>query len=324
MFGRMSWQHARRRVVLASLALFVLIAGVAAVVLLSGSDDKPTRRAAVKQLRGFQYTAWFDDDDRTIGRRLDEIRAAGGNVVRAGFVWPIYEPRPGEIDNKAIDRFVRFVDAAERRGIKVIWLLGGSPCEYAEMPPEVLARCKRAPRPTRRPEFITWPPSDEGAWRNSLRLVLERVGDRLAAAEVWNEPNLPEFFRTDGNRVEDYVRIVRWTSEEIHTRTPGLPVLAGSIAGADVGFLASLYAHGLAGLADGISVHPYSYRPEQGGVATRPGAITFDADRATAFRSGLVAIREAMKRAKEGNLPIWITEFGSRPCSAQVDPLRRL
>jgi hypothetical protein len=246
----LDWMR-ERRALLVVVTLLVLAVGAGAWALLSGSDDDTPSGTSQRggQLRGFHYTAWFDDSDATIQRRLDDVRAAGGNAIRVPFNWPTYEPRPRQIDNDALDRFAKLVAEAGRRGIKVIWMLGGTPCEYAEIPSDLLTRCREAlvlnrKAASRNPDFITWPPEDEAAWRNSLRLVLDKVGDQLAAAEVWNEPNKGAFFHTSGNRAEDYVRIVRWTADEIHQRTPGLPVLAGSIANADVPFLDELYAKG--------------------------------------------------------------------------------
>lgn len=313
-----------RRALPVVVLLVVLVLGVGAVALLSGSDDEqPTvRTAPTGQLRGFHYPGWFDDSNRTIERRLDEVRDAGGNVVRVPFAWPVFEPRPRQIDDRALNRFAFLVSAAVKRKIHVIWMLGGTPCEYAEMPGEVLARCVSALRRNRRAavrnaEFITWPPLDEGAWRNGLRLVLQKVGGGLTAAEVWNEPNERSFFRTEGDRVDAYLELLRWTYDEIKQRLPNLPVLAGAIANADTPFLLELYAKGLRGLSDGVSVHPYSYRPAAGSVATRPGAITFDSDRNRSFLSGLIEMHRIMTAYGEGNHKLWITEFGSRACSAR-------
>jgi len=313
-----------RRALPVLVTLVVLVVGVAAWILLSGSDDDEPSGSAKRgaQLRGFHYVAWFDDSNRTIERRLDDVRGAGGNLIRVPFAWPVYEPRPRQIDDRALDRFAFLVNAAGRRGIKVVWLLGGTPCEYAEMPGELLSRCVGAlradrERAVRRAEFITWPPLDEGAWRNGLRLVLQKVGQGLAGAEVWNEPNEEAFFHTEGDRVEAYMEILRWTYDEIKQREPNLPVLAGSIANADFAFLTELYAKGLKTVSDGIAVHPYSYRPARGGVATRPGAITFDSDRERSFRTGLIEMRRIMIANGDASRPIWITEFGSRACRAR-------
>jgi len=311
---------------IAALAVTALIAvGLGAWLLLRDDDREPspqdrgqTAIEPADQLQGFDYPAWFQDDDRTIEERLDTVRDAGGDVIRASFGWVLYEPRKGEIDTAMLDRFEWLVDQAEERGIEVIWLLGGAPCEYSAIPPEVLERCLSAPDPFSKPEFLGWPPADEESWRESLRPVLDRVGDRLAAVEVWNEPNNADFLRAEGGdagRAVTYLEILRWTYPEIKARAPDLPVLAGSLAFADAGFLSDLYLGGLAGLSDGVSVHPYSARPSQGTIPTRPGAITFDGDRVFSFRSGIDAIHEVMAANGEGDLPIWITEFGSGACA---------
>ena len=220
----------------------------------------------------------------------------------------------------ALDRFAWFIDRAAERNVKVIWLLGTVPCEYADIPPALLERCKRDPQAHLKGEYTTWSPAAEGPWRDYVVRVLERVGDRLAAAEVWNEPNDPKFLRTRDSstvaRVRAYMQILRWTYPTIKARAPRLPVLAGALAYADAFFLSALYTSGLAGLHDGISVHPYSARPELGAVALRPGEVTFNGDRVYSFRSGLEAIHEVMRVNGEARLPIWITEFGAGACPA--------
>ena len=155
------------------------------------------------------------------------------------------------------------------------------------------ARRLRALTATR--SSIGWPPADEDAWQS-------RCGwSSIASAIAWSRPrsgtsrtapNSCARSRTAAGAREAYLRILSWTSEEVDGEHPDLPVLAGSLAFADALFLQGLYLGGLAGLHDGIAVHPYSARPDRGTVATPPAAITFDGDRQFGFRSGIEAIRD--------------------------------
>ena len=66
-----------------------------------------------------------------------------------------------------------------------------------------------------------------------------------------------------------------------------VPVLAGAMSSTDQAFLAAMYANGVKGYYDGISVHPYA----------DPGFVKL-----AAFR--------AVQQAAGDNTPIWATEFG--------------
>ncbi len=100
--------RARRAPIAGAFLLLIVAAAVGFAIAFQETTAATTATGVSRpgtQLRGFHYTAWFDDDNSTIERRLDDVRAAGGNIIRVPFAWPVYEPRPRQIDNRALDHF---------------------------------------------------------------------------------------------------------------------------------------------------------------------------------------------------------------------------
>jgi hypothetical protein len=109
----------------------------------------------------------------------------------------------------------------------------------------------------------------------------------MAALEIWNEPNLANgTFWVSGAAA--YANLVKAAYPAAKAGNANVPVIAGALSGADTSYLNTLYANGIKGSEDGISVHPYS---EGRGFP------------------GLVSVHAAMLAAGD-NTPVWATEFG--------------
>jgi hypothetical protein len=98
--------------------------------------------------------------------------------------WRELEPSPGHYDFTRLDALV---DIAERRGVQPILGLGLPPTWASQRPNE---------GPKWRPGSAA-PPSDMQQWRDYVHTVVSRYKGRIAAYEVWNEANNPDFFTGD-------------------------------------------------------------------------------------------------------------------------------
>ena len=130
-------------------------------------------------------------------------------------------------------------------------------------------------------------------WLDYVRHVVNRYKDRLRYWEVWNEPNLKNFWRETPDPAA-YTTLLKATCQEIKKIDPDLVVLLGGMAGVPWEFIEGIYEAGGGAFFDVMNVHPYQYprSPEQPLV------------------DNLHKLRELMARHGDGDKPIWITEIG--------------
>lgn len=131
-------------------------------------------------------------------------------------------------------------------------------------------------------------PAGNAAFAAYLGALSERFGTCLAAIEVGNEINGPGtlLYPAGVNRAAAYVATLKAVRTRIGGRTA---ILGGSTNTIGTGFLKTLFAAGMLGEVDGITVHPYRSRAE--GLDVELGALNAAMD--TAGR----------------RVPIWASEF---------------
>ncbi len=148
-----------------------------------------------------------------------------------------------------------FMAGAQARGLKVVMTVLETPCWASSAPETLKQRCTGA---WWERGVAQYPPSDYRNYGDVARWLTVRYGSSLAAFEVWNEPNLGSRFWISAEPARDYARLLKAAYIEVRNGRSGVPVLGGALAAADREFLDALYAHGIRGYYDGISVHPYN------------------------------------------------------------------
>ncbi len=120
---------------------------------------------------------------------------------------------------------------------------------------------------------------------------MQRYGTKLTAIEVWNEPDQSnEDYFAGPDKAQNYARVLRAAYGAVKAANPGVLVLGGSLVGSNGVFLRALYAAGIKGYYDGLSVHYYH--------------LTLASVR---------AIRE-VQVANGDTKPLWLDEFGWTSC----------
>ena len=258
------------------------------------------------QVRGVQvHPLWDGVSPDEADREARIARQAGAEVVRMDMSWSSLELYGrSRLNRPYLRRADAFVRSARRRGLRVIVTLWGSPCWASSAPASLRQGCRGAWW-SRGVE--AYPPRKASEYGRIAAWVARRYGDKVAALEIWNEPNEP-FFLRGRDPVRSYGSLVRASYKPVKRAAPGVRVLAGAIAYSDGDFLTALYERGrIGGYYDAISYHPYT-----GGRDPRAPAPP-GANRKTSFVDGTEWIREVMAAHGDGG-ELWMTEIGSSTC----------
>jgi len=165
----------------------------------------------------------------------------------SGVIWPSVEPQRGVYHWEELDKDVA---EAERHGVNFLFTLGLTPPWAAPKGPNTYAGTSA-------------PPDDLQDRRDFVRAVATRYRGRIAAYEVWNEPDLTQFYSGTPAQLAALERV---TAEAVHQADPSAVVVAPPPSGgAGVGQLKwydDYLAAGGGRYADVLAVHSYSNPPE--------------------------------------------------------------
>jgi|ERR1700674_46132 len=192
--------------------------------------------------------------------------------------WPWVEPEKGKWDFANLDKYV---SQAEQNRIDVLLPLGLSPTWASARPTE-----KSGYSPGYAAE-----PRDLNDWRNYVRTIATRYKGRVHAYEMWNEPNLKNFYTGSLTQLMQLVSVAYETLKEID---PAIIVCSPAFTAA--GGIPMFEQYMMAGgtrYADVIGYHLY----------VSPGLPE--------EMVGLIQqVREIMTRNGAANKPLWNTETG--------------
>jgi hypothetical protein len=221
-------------------------------------------------------------------REVARARILHAKLVRVGVPWSTLEPAgPSHVDPTALAYLDRLVDDAAASDIRVIAIADSTPCWESSAPASLLRECV----PGRWSRANAWPPREPSAYAAFVAYLAARYGTRLAAIEVWNEPDQAnEDYFAGPEKPQRYAAVLRAAYPAIKQANPNVQVLAGSLVGSNGVFLRALYAAGIKGYYDGLAVHFYN--------------LTL---------GSLRAIHE-VQLANGDNTPLWLDEFGWSSC----------
>jgi hypothetical protein len=209
-------------------------------------------------------------------------------ILRIDVSWNTMEPTgPGQLNAAGLAYYDRLAGAASAAGIKLVMTVGWTPCWASSAPRPLMRRC--APGHSTRAN--TYPPRDASAYGAFVAQLARRYGSSLAAIEVWNEPDQAnELYFGGRNKAAHYATVLRAAYPAIKAANPSVRVLGGSLVGSNGVFLRALYAAGIKGFYDGLSVHYYTLT--------------------------LAALHEVheVQRANGDGKPLWLDEFGWSSC----------
>lgn len=214
---------------------------------------------------------------------LNKLWRAGVRWVRIDVGWWGVEPhRRGSFHLWYLRQLDACVGASRRRGMRVLATFWGSPG---------WANGGR----TREAEPIH--PSD---YANAARRLAARYRGRVAAWEIWNEPDPGNGFWLGS--VAQYALLLRTAYPAIKAGDPSALVVVGGPSSNDAGWVNQLYLLGIKGSFDVMATHGYQ------GIADAPPERRSGGERW--WFSNAPAVHAVMARFGDGAKRIWFTEFG--------------
>lgn len=279
-------------------ALAWLLTALTTLLLCIALGSGPAPEEGGPQVGVQVHGAWTDWSPEELSTTLDRLADARVAWIRVDVGWLTLEERgPGRLSDWYVARVDRVVDAARARGLEVLVTLWGTPA-WANG-----GRDRNVP------------PHDPREYGRIAGWAASHFRGRVAAWEVWNEPNDERFFA--GRDAREYVALLRAAHAAVRAGDPGARVVLAGPSYNDTGWLEAVYRAGGRGAFDVLATHPYlapadapPERPDTGTIWTL---------------EHVSQVRSLMIRWGDGALPIWFTEFGwsSHDNPPDIEPWRR-
>jgi len=229
------------------------------------------------------HGAWSDYSNRQRALVLDTLVAAGVGWVRIDAPWSELQPRrAGAWDAGVLGRLDASVEMAAARHLRVLvtmlsapaWAGGGA-------------------------DGTTFPASP-AAYEKAIGALAHRYAGRVAAWEVWNEPNSTDF--AAGADPVAYAGLLRAAYPTVKRSDRRALVVFGGTQYNDARFVERAYGGGAKGFFDVMATHPYPAPSDAAPSVAGGGSM---------YNLGAVrAVRAVMAEHGDGALPVWFTEIG--------------
>ena len=208
--------------------------------------------------------------------------------LRIGLSWKVVEGQKGTFDWKTTDKAIERLSAS---GLKLLVLVGGAP-DWAGTPsPDA--------------EFTT--PDDPADFAAFLTVAAGRYKGKVQAWELWNEPNVPNYWGGKESTPEEYLALLAPAAAAVRAADPQVTVVGGCplvqfFQAPDYTYLDGLLEGGVLGHVDAFSAHIYP-------------PMTAEAPKDLEVVLGEVAARVKAHGPNE----LWLTEVGA-PSKLLVPP----
>jgi hypothetical protein len=221
---------------------------------------------------------------------VNGYKTLGVKWVRFDFDWSYMQPTPTTYQLADHDRVVTALAKAQIKILGIIayspgWANGGQASKF-------------------------FPPTDPKTFANFAAFLTARyAGKGVAAWEIWNEPNLVQFWSTGADPTA-YAQLLKQTYPAIKKQNSRTIVVTGGLAQPSTGggnmearlFLQLLYGSGAAPYFDAVGDHPY----------TSPQLpLDSSSNNWMQMFSTSTSVRSIMSQYGDDKKKIWITEYGA-------------
>lgn len=232
-------------------------------------------------------------DKPTMNADLDDIKSLGITWLRADIDWSVVQPTSRTFN---WSRYDKFVDAANARGLQIVFVLDYSaPWAYAR-------GCSGD---------VHCPPDNTKFAAYATAVVKRYAPKGVHTYEVWNEPNIDYFFR--GANPARYTSLLKATYTAIKKVDKNSVVISAGLAPiatydqsentAATDFLKGMYKAGAKNYMDAVGFHPYGYPTRPNDYELWNGFAILD--------KTPVSIKSVMSQYGDVSKKAWLTEFGA-------------
>lgn len=169
------------------------------------------------------------------GGPIDLVAATGASWVREEIRWDWVEHPLGTWDWGFTDEMVQKSTA---RGLNILGLLGYN-------------------NSAQKAGVINYDQPDLALWKRYVAAVVNHYKGVIRAWEVWNEPDVPYFWKAG---VGEYLTLLRETYATIKAVDPTAIVMNGACSNFDMGWFNQFIQGGGAQYTDVLAFHPYAKR----------------------------------------------------------------
>jgi hypothetical protein len=247
-------------------------------------------------VQGVEAVPWVSPADAD--KALDEAKSTHAKVLRVEVSWSVLEPvASGVRDPATLAAIDHVVAGASARGMKVLLLVDSTPCWASTSP----SRGTCSGSNPNAPDVTRYQPSGTQGYVDVSTFLVQRYAKDIAAFEIWNEPDQAnQQYWAGPDKVANYVALTKAVYPAIKSVAPQVTVLAGSFVGGNGKWLQALYAAGIKGYYDALSVHFYD--------------LTLSA----------LSTTRAVQKANGDSKPLWLAEFGFTSCYTKGGPAFRV
>lgn len=266
----------------AALAVFLLV-NLSQPAEAETTQLKAPRAVVWKDFLGVNaHFLWFTPEQYK--QQMQRFHALGLEWVRVDLHWDRHEPSEGRYRLGELDEVV---DSLKQEQLKSVFYLVGSA-------PHATSAPSGSPTPDQ------FPPKQAQVFAERMAMLARRYPS-IDAWQVWNEPNLPSFWRPHED-AEAYGRLLQQSTQALRQIDPNKPVVMGGMAYYSQMpvkgglMLESLGKLGVQQLGTIIAYHPYSQTPE----TDEPGKRDF-----------ILRSQQLNQMLRGVQVPaIWATEWG--------------
>jgi hypothetical protein len=226
------------------------------------------------------------------GRAYGDMRDAGASRDRVTFDWFRFQPSPGNFDASVTNAYDALLADAAAANIDTLGILIGAP-EWAR-DDRYLAGAYRVPRGL----DLAWN-DPNNVWGKFVYDIVSRYKDRVRAWEIWNEPNLTEFWPAPP---ELFAQLMRVAWQAAKAADPNATIVLGGIyRGVNIERI------------DGIFKALRAIDPNGANAFFHDviGYHLYDGGHCSVFDE-IQYLRTFFWQPQVGNKPLWITESGIR------------
>ena len=281
----------------ATAALLVALAAVCVAVAAPDASAAPPSEFVGTQ-------SWNDPTDSQLGR----LSTAKVKVFRTTLSWQSVEPEaPTDCTASACAthsyrwaRYDQMFDRAARKGVRLLPVLLASPSWATGDPRWVPVRGKSGYTNWKRQAFYDFAKAAAARYGSKGTFWQGKSYDTTAVRarywQVWNEPNLPNYWWNKPSASE-YAWLLERTAPAIKSADPSALIVSAGLPWSSSApvkppeFLAKVFSKSSGARADYVAIHPYGKSPDS-------------------IITGVRYARSGLRNTTASSKPLWITEFG--------------